>query len=87
MSQTATRQQTPCGYRLRVEGRLDQRWSAWFDDLTLTREGDGTTSLSGSVTDQAELHGLLRKIRDLSITLISVEVVDPPNTANPVKSG
>jgi hypothetical protein len=87
MSQTATRQQTPCGYRLRVEGHLDQRWSAWFDDLTLTREGDGTTSLSGSVTDQAELHGLLRKIRDLSITLISVEVVDPPNTANPVKSG
>jgi hypothetical protein len=87
MSQTATRQQTPCGYRLRVEGHLDQRWSAWFDDLTLTREGDGTTSLSGSVTDQAELHGLLRKIRDLSITLISVEVVDPPDTANPVKSG
>jgi len=87
MSQTATRQQTPCGYRLRVEGHLDQRWSAWFDDLTLTREGDGTTSLSGSVTYQAELHGLLRKIRDLSITLISVEVVDPPNTANPVKSG
>jgi len=87
MSQTATRQQTPCGYRLRVEGHLDQRWSAWFDDLTLTREGDGTTSLSGSVTDQAELHWLLRKIRDLSITLISVEVVDPPDTANPVKSG
>ena len=87
MSQTATRQQTPCGYRLRVEGHLDQRWSAWFDDLTLTREGDGTTSLSGSVTDQAELHGLLRKIRDLSITLISVEVVDTPDTANPVKSG
>jgi hypothetical protein len=87
MSQTAKRQQAPGGYRLRVDGHLDQRWSAWFDDLTLTREGDGTTSLSGSVTDQAELHGLLRKIRDLSITLISVEVVDPPDTANPVKSG
>ena len=87
MSQTAKRQQAPDGYRLRVDGHLDQRWSAWFDDLTLTREGDGTTSLSGSVTDQAELHGLLRKIRDLSITLISVEVVDPPDTANPVKSG
>ena len=44
----------------------------------MTRESDGTTSLSGAVTDQAELHGLLTKIRDLGITLISVEVIDPP---------
>ena len=87
MSQTAKRQQAPAGYRLRVDGHLDQRWSAWFDDLTLTREGDGTTSLSGAVADQAELHGLLMKIRDLGITLISVDVIDPPDTANPVTSG
>jgi len=87
MSQTAKRQQAPGGYRLRVGGHLDQRWSAWFDDLTLTRESDGTTSLSGAVTDQAELHGLLMKIRDLGITLISVDVIDPPDTATPVKSG
>ena len=61
MSQTAKRQQAPGGYRLRVKGHLDQRWSTWFDDLILTREGDGTTSISGAVTDQAELHGLLMK--------------------------
>ena len=77
MSHTGKRQ-GPTAYRLRVEGHLAQRWSAWFDDLTLTRESDGTTSLSGAVTDQAELHGLLMKIRDLGITLISVDVVDPP---------
>ena len=87
MSQTAKRQQAPGGYRLRVEGHLDQRWSTWFDDLTLTREGDGTTSLSGAVTDQAELHGLLMKIRDLGITLISVEVIDPPDTGNALQIG
>ena len=50
MSQTVKRQ-APGGYRLRVNGHLDQRWSAWFDDLTLTRESDGTTSLSGAVAD------------------------------------
>ena len=87
MSQTAERQQAPGGYRLRVSGHLDQRWSTWFDDLILTREGDGTTSLSGAVTDQAELHGLLMKIRDLGITLISVEVIDPQDTGNALQIG
>ena len=86
MSQTAKRQ-APAGYQVRIDGHLDQRWSAWFDDLTLTRESDGTTSLSGAVTDQAELHALLMKIRDLGITLISVDVIDPPDKATPVKSG
>lgn len=87
MSQTAKRQQAPAGYRLRVGGHLDRRWSAWFDDLILTRESDGTTSLSGAVTDQAELHGLLTKIRDLGITLISVDVIDPPDKAPPSRRG
>ncbi len=77
MSQTAKRQ-APAGYQLRIDGHLDQRWSAWFGDLTLTHESDGTTSLSGLVSDQAELYGLLTKIRDLGVTLISVEVIDPP---------
>ncbi len=67
----------PAVYRLRVSGQLDQHWSAWFDGLTLTHEDDGSTSLTGTVTDQAELHGLLTKIRDLGVTLISVTVVDP----------
>ena len=86
MSHTAKRQ-APTAYRLRVEGHLAQRWSAWFDDLTLHRENDGTTSLSGAVTDQAELHGLLTKIRDLGITLLSVEVIDPPDKSTPIRSG
>ena len=64
-------------YRLRVVGHLDQHWSPWFGDLTLTHEHDGTTSLTGVVSDQAELHGLLTKIRDLGVTLASVEIINP----------
>jgi hypothetical protein len=71
------RRPVPAGYRLRVDGHLDDHWSAWFGDLTLTHHSDGTTSLSGIVADQAALHGLLRKVRDLGIALISVEVIDP----------
>jgi hypothetical protein len=59
-------------YTLRVEGHLDPRWSTWFGSLALTFERDGTTTLRGVVTDQAELHGLLAKVRDLGLTLISV---------------
>jgi len=70
------RRQSPSGYQLRVDGHLDEHWSSWFGDLTLTHEDDGTTSLTGAVADQAELHGLLTKIRDLGVTLISVAVVD-----------
>jgi hypothetical protein len=66
----------PSGYRLRVDGHLDQLWSSWFGDLTLTHEDDGTTCLTGAVADQAELHGLLTKIRDLGVGLISVTAVD-----------
>jgi hypothetical protein len=71
------RRQAPALYQLRVDGHLDVRWSAWFGDLTLTQEADGTTSFTGVVSDQAELHGLLIKIRDLGVTLISVAVIDP----------
>ena len=71
----------PAVYQLRVAGRLDQHWSAWFGGLTLTHEDDGSTSLTGAVTDQAELHGLLTKIRDLGVTLFSVTVVDPAQAA------
>jgi hypothetical protein len=70
----------PSAYRLQVDGHLDQHWSPWFGDLTLTHQDDGTTSLAGPVTDQAQLHGLLTKIRDLGITLISVQVVDVTTT-------
>lgn len=59
-------------YELRVQGHLDQHWSAWFDGFTLTHQDDGTTILRGEVRDQAELHGLLAKVRDLGTALISV---------------
>jgi len=75
------KRQVPAGYQLRVAGHLDQHWSPWFGDLTLTHEGDGTTSLTGVISDQAELHGLLTKIRDLGVTLISVEVIDPSDSS------
>jgi hypothetical protein len=63
----------PAFYEVRIEGHLDEYWSAWFGGLTLIREDDGTTTLRGAVTDQAELHGLLAKVRDLGVTLISLE--------------
>ena len=64
-------------YEIRVQGRLDDRWAAWFDGLTLSRVDDGTTSLRGPVTDQAALHGLLHKLRDLGIPLLSVTRDEP----------
>lgn len=67
---------SPAGYTVRVDGCLDSHWSLWFDGLTLTTESDGTTSLTGFVADQAQLHGLLAKIRDLGLTLISVAAFD-----------
>ena len=72
----APQRQAPSSYRVRVDGHLDRHWSSWFGDFTLTREDDGTTCLTGAVADQAQLHGMLTKIRDLGVILISVEVVD-----------
>jgi hypothetical protein len=68
----------PLHYELRIEGHLDEYWSAWFGGMTLNREDDGTTTLRGAVTDQAELYGLLAKVRDLGATLISVNTIDAP---------
>jgi len=59
-------------YEIRLKGHLNARWADWFDGLTLTQESDGTTVLSGSVMDQAALHGLLGKVRDLGLPLIAV---------------
>ena len=66
----------PLRYQLRIGGHLDQHWSRWFDDTALTHEDDGTTILQGVVADQAELHGLLAKIRDLGAPLISLTTGD-----------
>jgi hypothetical protein len=70
----------PAHYELRIEGHLDQHWSAWFGGPTITCDDDGATTLRGRVTDQAELHGLLAKVRDLGITLISVKTIDAPRS-------
>jgi hypothetical protein len=59
-------------YEIRVKGHLGARWVAWFDGMTLTPGGDGTTILCGPVTDQAALHGLITKTRDTGLALISV---------------
>ncbi|MGZ5399012.1 MAG: hypothetical protein ACXWDM_03290 [Nocardioides sp.] len=64
------------GYEVRLAGHLDGHWSTWFDGLALIQEDDGTTTLRGTVADQAELHGLLAKVRDLGATLISVTPTD-----------
>lgn len=64
------------GYRLRVAGHLDDHWFAWFGDVTITHEADGTTSIRAVGADQAALHGLLMKVRDLGVTLISVQEIE-----------
>ena len=72
MSKPAVPRDDATVYQLRIKGHLDERWSTWFYGLAIVHEGDGTTTLRGVVTDQAELHGLLARVRDLGATLISV---------------
>lgn len=62
----------PGRYEIRVAGHLASRWAEWFDGLTITLEANGETLLAGQVADQAALHGLLKKVRDLGLPLVSV---------------
>ena len=62
----------PAHYEITVQGVLDPRWSAWFDGMQLTSDAAGRTTISGPVADQAALHGLLTRIRDLGLTLLDV---------------
>jgi hypothetical protein len=59
-------------WEIRVEGRVDQRWSEWFDGMRLTSDAAGRTVIAGEVADQAALHGLLDRVRDVGLTLVSV---------------
>jgi hypothetical protein len=68
----------PIIYQIRIKGHLGPRWSGWFDGLTITPEEGGETLLTGPVSDQAALHGLLRKVRDSGMPLISAVRVEPP---------
>ena len=64
-------------YEIRLKGHLDGRWAAWFDGLSLSHESEGVTVIRGGVPDQAALHGLLQKVRDTGLPLVSVMRVEP----------
>ncbi len=66
----------PGRYEIRLSGHLNARWVAWFDGLSLSRESDGTTILRGPIPDQAALHGLLQRVRDTGLSLVSVFRID-----------
>jgi hypothetical protein len=59
-------------YEIRLSGRLDARWAAWFDGMTVSADNDGSTVISGHIADQAALHGVLQRARDLGLPLVSV---------------
>jgi hypothetical protein len=74
---TTDNRRPPGQYEIRVKGHVDALWAAWFDGLSLTPKCDGTTVIHGPVVDQAALHGLLRRVRDLGLPLVSVTQIDP----------
>jgi hypothetical protein len=67
----------PAHYQIRVEGVLPGHWSAWFEGLRVVSEAPGESSISGAVVDQAALHGVLAKVRDLGLVLVEVRRIDP----------
>lgn len=76
----------PMVYQIRIKGHLSSRWTEWFEGLTITLEEDGDTLLTGTVIDQAALHGLLKKVRDLGMPLLSLNsVVSGPQDAPEIK--
>ena len=72
-------QNEPVGkiYEIKIKGHLNASWADWFEELTFTHESDGTTTLTGKIIDQAALHGMLKKVRDLGLPLLSVNCIDP----------
>ena len=76
-------QPVPGYYEIRIQGHLDDRWTNRFEGLTLSREENGDTRLTGPVADQAALHGLLRKVRDMGLPLVSVVRVETKGTHGP----
>ena len=74
---TATEHDRPWRCELRIKGHLNNRWTDWLEGLTIAREDNGETLLTGPVVDQAALHGLLRKVRDVGMPLLSVTRVRP----------
>jgi hypothetical protein len=73
----------PVVYQIKIKGQLNSEWTDWFEGLTITLEEDGNTLLTGSVIDQAALHGLLKRVRDLGLPLISVSPFESGTSAAP----
>lgn len=73
----------PARYEIRLKGHLDARWADQFEHMSFTHESDGTTIIAGPVVDQAALYGLLRKVRDLGLPLIAVNLVDSKQAYGP----
>jgi hypothetical protein len=73
----------PPVYEITLNGHLSAEWTAWFDGLTVTLEDNGETRLTGAVVDQAALHGLLKKVRDLGLPLVSVVRLEPGQSEAP----
>jgi hypothetical protein len=72
MAEKKNTDSTPTIYKIKLQGQLDTKWSEWFYDMTITHDSDGTTSLCGPLPDQAVLHSVLDRIRDMNLKLISV---------------
>ena len=77
---SATDSNEPRAYQIRLKGQLGSEWADWFGGLTITPEDNGTTLLTGSAIDQAALHGLLKKVRDLGMPLLSINPIEPRPT-------
>ncbi len=78
----------PGRYEIRLKGRLDPRWASWFDGMAVSNDGDGTTVIRGHVVDQSALHGLLNKVRDIGLPILSVVrlAADQPPPPTPGKA-
>lgn len=77
----------PAVYQIRIEGHLGRAWTGWFAGLSIALEDNGDTLLTGAVVDQAALHGLLKKVRDLGVPLVSVNRLDPGPAPPPAEEG
>jgi hypothetical protein len=87
--QTSTPDRSGAGrYEIRLTGHLDARWSSWFDGLVVSHQDDGTTLIAGPVVDQAALHGLIQRVRDLGMPLLSVtRVADEASSTSATHTG
>ena len=78
---------TPTTYAIRVDGHLDDHWSAWLGDLDMIRDIDGTTTITASIADQAQLHGVLAGLRDIGAVIIELRTTDAPISSDAEKGG